>query len=77
MEKGANLRDIQELNCSVVLRLIHRFKVCSRASIARATKLKQATITNIVNRLIDLDVVKEVGIIDGKKGRRSIGVTIN
>ena len=76
-KKGANLKNIQEMNRSLVLRLIRRLKVCSRATIAKETGLKQATITKIVNDLIDWGLVKETGIINGKKGRRSIGVTLS
>lgn len=75
--KGTNLEDVQEINRSLVLRLIRRFKVCSRANIAKETGLRQATISNIVNDLIDWGLVKETGIIEGEKGRRSIGVTLN
>lgn len=76
-KKGANLENIQEMNRSLVLRLIRRLKICSRAAIAKETGLKQATITNIVNDLIDWGLVKETGIIDGERGRRSIGVALS
>jgi N-acetylglucosamine repressor len=75
--KGTNLEDVQEINRSLVLRLIRRFKVCSRATIAEETGLQQATISKIVSDLIGWGFLKEVGIIEGKKGRRSIGVTLN
>lgn len=76
-KRGTNLEDVQEINRSLVLRLIRRFKVCSRATIAKETGLQQATISNIVNDLIGWGFVKETGIIEGEKGRRSIGVTLN
>lgn len=75
-KKGTNLQDVQELNRSLVLRLIRRLKISSRAIIAKETGLKQATITNIVNDLIQWGLVRESGIIDGEKGRRSIGLTL-
>jgi N-acetylglucosamine repressor len=75
-KKGTNLQDVQELNRSLVLRLIRRLKISSRVIIAKETGLKQATITNIVNDLIKWGLVKESGIIDGEKGRRSIGLTL-
>ena len=76
-KKGANLENIQEMNRSLVLRLIQRLNICSRATIAKETGLKQATITNIVNDLIGWGLLKETGIIDGEKGRRSIDVTLS
>lgn len=76
-KKGANLENIQEMNRSLVLRLIQRLNICSRAVIAKETGLQQATITNIVNDLIGWGLLKETGIIDGERGRRSIGVTIS
>lgn len=74
---GKNLEDIQEMNRSLVIRTLHRMKLCSRAKVAAETGLKQATITNIVNDLIDWGLVYETGIIEGDKGRRSIGISLN
>lgn len=75
--KGTNLEDVQEMNRSLIIRLMRKMSVCSRADLAKATGLKQATITNIINDLMDWGLVKEVGIIGGEKGRRSIGIALN
>ena len=48
-KRGLNLEDVQELNRALVIRLLRRAKVCSRADLAKITGLKQATITNITN----------------------------
>ena len=72
-----NLEDVQEMNRALVIRLLRRHKVWSRAELAHATGLKQATISNIVNDFIQWGLVIETGIIEGKKGRRSIGVSLN
>jgi len=72
-----NLVDVRELNLSLIIKLIHKMKVCSRAQLAEISELKQSTITNIINELIDCEIVKETGSFIGKKGRRSIGVTLN
>lgn len=77
MNNAKNLEEVRELNLSTVLRLIHRKKICSRAELAKMTGLQQSTITNIINQLIESGLVAETGIIEGKKGRRSIGVTLN
>ena len=59
-----------------VLKLIHKMELCSRSQLAAMSGLKQSTITNIVNRLIEYGVVRETGSFEGKKGRRSIGITL-
>lgn len=76
-KKGMNQKDIQEMNRSLVVRLLRNKKICSRADLAKETGLEQATITNIINDFLDWDLVIETGIIDGKKGRRSIGISLN
>ena len=76
-QKGKNLGDIQEMNRSLVLRLLKKHEVCSRAKLAKISGLNQATITNIINEFLKWGLVMETGLIDGEKGRRSIGVQIN
>lgn len=77
MTGAKNLEEVRELNLSTVLELIHRLNVCSRAELAERTGLRQSTITNIVNVLIEAGLVVETGSIGGKKGRRSIGVALS
>lgn len=74
---GVNLEDVQEMNRALVIRLMRKAKVCSRADLAKLSGLRQATITNIVNDLRKWELVTETGVIDGQKGRRSIGITLN
>ncbi|MBU9710515.1 ROK family protein [Evansella tamaricis] len=76
-DKGVNFEDVQKMNRSIILKLIRKYGVCTRAKLASDTGLKQASITKIVASLIEFDIVKEVGIVEGKKGRRSIGIQIN
>ena len=75
--KGANNENIQEMNRSLVLRLLFEMQICSRADLARASGLKQATITNIVNDLIEWGIIEECGLISGGRGRRSIGLKLS
>jgi N-acetylglucosamine repressor len=77
IKRGINLEDVQELNRALVIRLLRKLKVCSRADLAKSTGLKQSTITNIIGDLISWELVTERGIIDGAKGRRSIGISLN
>lgn len=74
---GTNLEDVQGMNRSLVVRLLRKKKICSRAELAHASGLKQSTITNIVNEMISWGLVVETGMIGGKKGRRSIGIRLN
>jgi predicted NBD/HSP70 family sugar kinase len=77
VKKGTNLEDIQEMNRSLLLKLIRKYRICTRAQLAKETGLKQASITKIIASLIELGIVREVGVVDGEKGRRSIGISIN
>jgi predicted NBD/HSP70 family sugar kinase len=74
--EGKNSEDIQEMNRSLIIRLLQRTKTISRAELAKKTGLKQATITNIINDFIKWGLVEEIGIIEGEKGRRSIGLSM-
>lgn len=67
----------QKINRTLVLRLLYRQGLCSRADLARLSGLKRATITNIISELIQCGIVKEEGILSGQKGRRSIGIRLN
>jgi len=77
LNSGSNIITVRENNLSVVIRLIYKAKVCSRAELAKATGLKQATITNIINDLISWGLVFETGYIPGAANRRSVGIAIN
>lgn len=76
LKKGRNADYLMQANRSLVLQILARNNVCTRARIAEETGLKQATITNIINEMIQLGVVREVGIVEGKRGRRSIGIEL-
>ncbi|UVI29164.1 ROK family protein [Paenibacillus spongiae] len=76
-KRGTNLEDVQEMNRSLVIQLMRRRVVCSRAELTQASGLNQSTITHIINELISWGLVVETGIIDGKKGRRSIGIKLH
>ncbi|MDV3428942.1 MAG: ROK family protein [Bacillota bacterium] len=73
---GKNLEDIQEMNRSLIIRFLKNSDVTSRAELAAMSKLKQATITNIVNDFISWGLVEETGLISRNKGRRSIGIRL-
>jgi N-acetylglucosamine repressor len=72
-----NQEDVQEMNRAQVLRLLRQNRVWSRANLSEAAGLQQATVSNIINDFISWGLVSETGTIGGKKGRRSIGVTLS
>jgi predicted NBD/HSP70 family sugar kinase len=76
-KKGLNLNDVQEINRGLILWLMRRARVSSRADLSKTSGLKQATITNIINDFITWGLAVETGFIEGSKGRRSIGVALN
>ena len=71
-----NLEEVHETNLSMIIKLLQKRGLCYRTELAKESGLKQSTITNIVNELISCGLVKEVGSIEGKKGRRSIGIQL-
>ena len=77
VRKGTNLGDVLEINRSLVLRLLRRDQSCSRVQLAHALGLRQSTVTKIVHDLMAWNLVTETGIIQGRKGRRSISISLN
>lgn len=74
---GQNQKTTHAKNRALILRLIQRYRRCSRASLSKEAGLQPTTVTYIVNDLIRFGVVEESGIITGEKGRRSIGIEIS
>ena len=66
-----------EYTRSRVVALLHSHGVSSRAAIARSLDLTPAAVTKVVSRLLNEGVVEETGGIEGRGGRRSIGVRID
>lgn len=75
--KGINQDKIQELNKALLLNMIREEGVCSRAVLSQLSGLNKATITYIVNEFIEMQCVKEIGLLAGEKGRRSIGIALS
>ena len=76
-QTSVNQAKIQMINRSLFLNLLRQEGLCSRATLAKLSGLRQATITNIVGELIHSGLVVETGLIAGEKNRRSIGLTLN
>ncbi|MDN6017284.1 MAG: winged helix-turn-helix transcriptional regulator, partial [Bifidobacterium mongoliense] len=67
---------MSESNRSHILDYLFRHGVSSRAEIAQVLALTPAAITKITARLIDAGIIRETGDIEGRKKRRSIGLSL-
>ena len=77
MNNCVNSYEMKKINREVVLRYIREGKY-SRADLSKKTKLTRATVTNIVNELLENKVVKEGDVMsDGKVGRNSTALSID
>lgn len=76
-QKSINQEKSQAINRALIIDLLRQQGVCSRATLAHLSGLKQATITNIIAECITSGLVMETGLMSGSKGRRSIGITLN
>lgn len=72
---GKNLSDLLDLNRSNIINYILRHPGCSRTEIGKATGLTLASITKIMHSLIECGAICETGYSEGKKGRRSVGLS--
>ncbi|WP_195984756.1 ROK family transcriptional regulator [Clostridium sp. D33t1_170424_F3] len=76
-QTSVNQEKIQIINRVLILSLIRQEGICSRATLAKLSGLRQATITNIIGELIHCGLVVETGLISGERNRRAIGVRLN
>lgn len=76
---GTNMTDIKISNRSAILRLLHEAGAMSRKQIAARLKLTPATITVIINELINEDILVEGSSVPnaGAAGRREVMVEIS
>ncbi len=74
-KSGKNLTDLLELNQAQVARYLIRHPGCSRAQIGEETGLTLASITKLTRTLIESGAAFETGYTEGKKGRRSVGLS--
>jgi len=77
LNQGVNQKRAQVFNRSLILNILRRGGIMSRAELSRKSKLRQATITNICKELLSLGYIQETGYLAGQGGRRSVGLTID
>ncbi len=74
---GNNAATARVRNIALIIKLINRAGVCSRADLAAKTGLTQAGITYITKELIERGLIREVGVMEGKSRHPSIGLAID
>lgn len=74
---GTNLERAGDYNQRIVLQAIRLTDETTRSDLARVTGLTPPTIVNITKRLIDLDLVKPAGRLQGKRGQPAMRIVIN
>lgn len=68
---------VKKLNKRAVLTIIKEFGPLSRTSIAKKARLNKATVSTLVHELLEIDIIKEIGIGKSTGGRRPILIMIN
>lgn len=76
MQKVSSQQGLKFINQQKVLNLIYNESPISRVEIAERTSLTQQSVTNIVNRLMEEDLVREGESMSGNKGRKPIPLAI-
>lgn len=67
----------QRMNRALLLQLLRRKGLCSRAELARLSGLNRATVSNIISDFIRIGLVEEEGALEGELGRRAVGICID
>lgn len=68
--KTYNLELVKEHNRTTVIELLNSIGTTTRSEISNLTGLTRATVTNIINELKEINLIEEVGTIDGQIGRK-------
>lgn len=68
--------EMRRLNRLTVLRAIRDHRLISRIDIARQTGLNKATVSSLIDQLIEESFVQEVGLGDSKGGRKPVMLSI-
>ena len=68
---------IKEINRSIVINLIRKSGRISRSDVSKITKMSLSTITYIVDELMAIGLVREVGVATSTGGRRPVLLEFN
>ena len=68
---------VREINLSVIMKHLRTNAPISRAALAEITGLNKTTVSSLVNRLIERQIVQEVGLTSKNTGRPAILLKLN
>ena len=77
MPKKASVKDVRRANRALLVRHLVLSDETSRGSVGTATGLSPATVTHVVNELLDEGAVVEAGHLDSEGGRRRTILAVN
>ncbi|KRF30509.1 ROK family transcriptional regulator [Paenibacillus sp. Soil787] len=77
MRQTGDLNLVKKINKSIVLHHIRTNSPISRARIAEITGLTKATVSSLVNELIESSVVEEIGVGESSGGRKPMMLLFN
>lgn len=77
MERVHSQQLLKSINQQKILQLIFKKGPIFRAELAKQSGLTQQTVTNIVNRLLEEEIVVEGEPISGRGGRKPVPLTVN
>lgn len=72
-----NAKLMKTVNTSIILSIIRKIKRISRAEIAKTSKLNPSTVSNLTSELIEMGLLKEVGVGISQKGRKPMQLSLN
>ena len=75
--KTINQDHQKEHNLGAIIRELHADRNCTRVKLVKAMQLTQASITKIIDRLIEWGVVSESGTVESSVGRKAIRLHLN
>ncbi|SHM16559.1 ROK family protein (putative glucokinase) [Caldanaerovirga acetigignens] len=76
-KEPGNSKYVKKVNRMTVLNLIRKKEVISRQELAEITGLTPPAITGIIRELLDMNLVKEVGLASSRGGRRAVKLKFN
>ncbi|NMB26043.1 MAG: ROK family protein [Firmicutes bacterium] len=77
LREAAQPELVRQINSATLLSLIEAKSTVSRAELARLSGLSRATVSNIVETFLELDLVHEKGIGDSRGGRPPVLLAFN
>lgn len=77
IKTGKNLTDLLDSNRSQIMYYLLKHPGCSRAELGASTGLTLPSITKIIHSLMECGAIYETGFSEGKKGRRSVGLSFS